>query len=193
MPSFYENIQGWSDFIGFYDKILEMAPENAILVEIGVWKGRSAVYMAELIKETGKKVQFYALDNFAGSSEHVEHLKTLEKTLLEIFMQNLADSGTTEHVKVIIGDSVGAAVNFEDDSIYMAYIDASHEYGFVKKDIEAWWPKIKSGGILGGHDYGSWPGVTQAVNEFVSDNNLVLNPYNYTLRTLGATWYVVKP
>jgi hypothetical protein len=49
------------------------------------------------------------------------------------------------------------------------YIDAAHEYESVKADISAWLPKLKSGAILGGHDYlgTTEDGVTRAVNEFI--------------------------
>ncbi len=35
----------------------------------------------------------------------------------------------------------------------LVYIDADHGYQAVKDDIEAWWPKIRKGGILCGHDF----------------------------------------
>jgi predicted O-methyltransferase YrrM len=42
---------------------------------------------------------------------------------------------------------------FADDSLDFVYIDANHKYEYVKEDIELWWPKIKSGGMISGHDY----------------------------------------
>lgn len=33
------------------------------------------------------------------------------------------------------------------------YLDGDHSYEAVKADIRAWWPLIKSGGILAGHDW----------------------------------------
>jgi len=49
--------------------------------------------------------------------------------------------------------SVEAAKDFLDGSLDFVYIDAAHDYISVKQDIEAWRPKIKSGGVLGGHDF----------------------------------------
>jgi uncharacterized Rossmann fold enzyme len=58
------------------------------------------------------------------------------------------------------------------------FIDADHSYEGCKADIEAWAPKVKSGGWLGGHDYMNTQfskfGVTQAVNEFVAQSGLKL-------------------
>jgi predicted O-methyltransferase YrrM len=64
--------------------------------------------------------------------------------------------------------SSDAVSQFEDGTIDFIYIDGNHQYDFVKKDLELYVPKIKSGGIISGHDYGgpTTPGVTRAVDEF---------------------------
>jgi hypothetical protein len=46
-----------------------------------------------------------------------------------------------------------AAPKIPDGSLDFAYIDANHAYEYVKRDIELWWPKIRDGGMLAGHDY----------------------------------------
>jgi len=47
------------------------------------------------------------------------------------------------------------------------YIDANHRYEYVKKDIELYYPKVKLGGLIAGHDFkGGEPGVKKAVEEF---------------------------
>jgi hypothetical protein len=76
------------------------------------------------------------------------------------------------------------------------YLDADHTYKGAAKDIELWYPKVRSGGILSGHDYknkrirpGIVCGVVQAVDEFVSKNKLEF--------TIGhgrcPSWFVLKP
>jgi hypothetical protein len=54
-----------------------------------------------------------------------------------------------------------------DGSVDLVFIDADHSYEGVKADIEAWLPKVKVGGWIGGHDYKSprFPGVERAVHE----------------------------
>ena len=46
-----------------------------------------------------------------------------------------------------------ASKHFEDGFFDGVYIDARHEYEYVKHDIELWLPKVKPGGVLCGHDY----------------------------------------
>ena len=67
------------------------------------------------------------------------------------------------------------AENFEDESLDFVYIDALHDYDSVKADMEAWFPKVRSGGILSGHDYSlqDWPGIFTAVEEFGDENGLL--------------------
>ena len=57
---------------------------------------------------------------------------------------------------------------FENNSFDVIYIDGLHTYEGVKKDIEMWLPKIKTGGYICGHDYESkhFSGVKKAVDEF---------------------------
>jgi len=49
--------------------------------------------------------------------------------------------------------SKDASVLVPDDSLDFVYLDARHDYCSVKEDLELWWPKLKMGGILAGHDF----------------------------------------
>lgn len=89
-------------------------------------------------------------------------------------------------------DSLTAAIYIKDGSLDFAFIDANHTYDAVKADIHAWWPKVRSGGILCGHDYGSkrdrrgiW-GVSQAVNEFAAQARLDVHIGR------GQVWWVKR-
>lgn len=44
-------------------------------------------------------------------------------------------------------------VDFWDDTLDWVYLDGNHSYEAVSSDIRAWWPKVKSGGLLCGHDF----------------------------------------
>jgi hypothetical protein len=78
-----------------------------------------------------------------------------------------------------------AAVNDIQEYVDFVYIDGDHDYDFVKKDINSYYPKVKQGGILGGHDFwGSYKGVVLAVLDFVKENNLELH-------TNECDWWVV--
>lgn len=46
-----------------------------------------------------------------------------------------------------------AAGQIADASLDFVYIDARHDYNGVLEDLLAWWPKLKVGGVLAGHDF----------------------------------------
>jgi len=85
-----------------------------------------------------------------------------------------------------------AAKRFSDGTLDFVFIDGNHLYENVSADISAWWPKLRAGGLMTGHDYGvyrdaegAW-GVKRAVDEFVSatDRELALG--------LDGTWMAIK-
>lgn len=92
--------------------------------------------------------------------------------------------------KLIRMHSEDAVSNFEDGSLDFAYIDADHTLEACTQDIELWWPKIKPGGFLCGHDYDHrdkrW-GVKEAVDTFIERVQLPLK------RGIDMTWFVHKP
>lgn len=46
------------------------------------------------------------------------------------------------------------------------FIDAQHDHASVLEDIDRWWPMVRPGGFLTGHDFNhKWPGVMRAVSE----------------------------
>ncbi|GAI57889.1 unnamed protein product [marine sediment metagenome] len=80
------------------------------------------------------------------------------------------------------------AVNLIPDNLDFVYIDGNHAYEFVKEDIKNYWPKVKKGGVFGGHDYYNLSKareVKKAVDEFVKENKL-------KLFTGNIDWWVVK-
>lgn len=74
-----------------------------------------------------------------------------------------------ERAKVMRMESIAAAAQFKDASLDFVFIDADHSYAGCKADIEAWYPKVKPGGFVSGHDYDNteYPdfGVKRAVDE----------------------------
>ncbi len=69
-----------------------------------------------------------------------------------------------------------ASHSFADSSVGIVYIDALHEYQDVISDINTWFPKVASGGIIAGHDFSYMlPGVVAAVEEFRIKSGLQVN------------------
>jgi predicted O-methyltransferase YrrM len=77
--------------------------------------------------------------------------------------------GYENKVEILKGVSWEMAEKVDNKSLDFVFIDADHGYESVKKDILAWLPKVKNGGLISGHDI-NLPGVYQAVNEFFEES-----------------------
>jgi len=76
--------------------------------------------------------------------------------------------------QILRGWSYEMCDHIEDSTLGFAFIDASHDYENVTRDLHCYWPKLVEGGIMGGHD---WPieGVQRAVTDFAFAKNLEIN------------------
>ena len=84
--------------------------------------------------------------------------------------------------------TLDAARNFRRP-IDFVFIDADHGYEGVRDDLEAWWPHVRPGGIVAGHDFDQpeWPGVRKAVEECLGKRGLEAT------EDYGFVWWVRKP
>lgn len=88
--------------------------------------------------------------------------------------------------------SIAAASRVPDVSLDFVYIDGCHQYENVLQDIYAWLPKIRYGGMLAGHDLCPvWPGVVQAVNEFISQTKYQLCHGRNSTESVDDWWVKV--
>ena len=166
---YWENIQGMFTFQILYNEMVNKFPDQSVFVEIGTWKGKSAVFMAEKIKEFNKNIDFYTIDPFNGEGGGYEtDTDVKNNSLLETYYKNIEPVKT--YIKTLIGFSYNIALNFKDKSIDFLFIDSDHRYEEIKRDLNDWFPKIKKGGIIAGHDYNEPScGVRKAVDEYFSN------------------------
>jgi len=159
---FYEEIEGWFQFSKPYLEAVASARDGAVFVELGCWKGRSASFMGVEIVNSGKAIEFNCVDHWKGSDD--VHLADTEiKNIAKIFRANMK---RIDGLNLVIhrSESPAAAEKFADESCDFVWIDAGHDYASVLADINAWLPKVKRGGVIGGDDY-PMDGVGQAVRE----------------------------
>lgn len=145
-------------------------PAKGTIVEIGGEWGRSASIWCKGAK---KDVAIITVDPFASDE------------VFEAHIHNLMEAGFTSRTSIVQERSEVAYTSFNDDSIDLLFIDGDHTYEAVKRDLELWSPKVKSGGIILMHDMGKGSGahylhyeVARAVQEFAEGHTW---PFSGTL------------
>ncbi len=113
--------------------------------------------------------------------------------IYEDCLQRLSDNSRFTMLKT---SSLEAAKDVPDGSLDFVYIDANHFKEFVKADIKAWYPKVRSGGIFAGHDYCVFQDieVIQAVDEWCAATGYKINltTEDFWQGHPFPTWWVVK-
>jgi len=180
-------VPGWFNFSQVYAWMVDAAPDPAVFVEVGAWLGRSTAYLARRVQASGKRIQLYVVDSWTGSPGEFWHEKEVARyggELFAVFCANMTRLGVLDLLHPIRAPSVQAADEFADESADFVYIDAAHDYESVAADLRAWWPKVKVGGWIAGHDYPTWEGVQQAVDEFFGRVSLFPSATSWIVRKL---------
>ena len=197
MEHFYESIEGWIDFQSIYRQAVQEAENGARFVEVGSWKGKSAAFMAVEIINSGKTIWFNTVDHWKGDSGTGEPVVWVEGNcypvdLQQTFLENMKRGGVSGYVQCLTGTSVEIAKIFPDESLDFVFIDGHHAYESVILDLKSWFPKVKPGKMIAGHDYNDAeiadPGVQQAVKEFFGKYKVELRMGEWT-----QSWIVRKP
>ncbi len=181
------DLQGWnSDSPVFRSVIQKVEPD--LIIEVGTWKGASAINMSEISKEINHNdVEIICVDTFLGSSEHwFDNYKKLSlninlgyPSLFHQFMTNVVLTESTDTITPFPIDSFSGADFLKSVEVNadIVYVDAAHDYESTYLNIKKYWPLIRSGGVMIGDDLVGWPGVEEAVNKFAEENSLEIHAF----------------
>ena len=137
-------------------------PAGGRIVEIGSFRGRSAIVLASAANPS---VEVVAIDPHAGNDRGPEEIDGFEAEAdddHQVFLANLAAAGVADRVRHVraFSDEAHAEV---DDPIDVLYIDGAHRYAPALADIRSWGARVADGGTLLIHDSFSSIGVTGAI------------------------------
>ena len=144
-------------------------PKNAIVAEVGVALGD---FSADILRYTEPE-KLFLID--AWKMNHPHYGEGGFEKVKKRFTSEIASG----RVQVQRGYSFDRLAEFKNHFLDWVYIDAAHDYRSVTKDLNISYNKVKSGGIISGHDYHRWGkngkrfGVLEAVNKFCIEKDLL--------------------
>ena len=128
------------------------------IVEVGSFLGGSAWYGAQIARDNYSS--YHCIDAWDFDDD-----LTVTENHYRGFIENMRDAKLTDHITVIRKKSVEASLGFKDGSVDLVFLDGDHSFDGCSADIVAWWPKLRKGGVMLGHDYcARLQGVIDAVN-----------------------------
>lgn len=182
-PPFWQAVKGFFDYADVYQDLVNGFQDGDCFVELGCYMGKSACFIGELIKTSGKKVTILCVDTWPSSYRDTD-LPDMVESPYESFYANVRQSGLTKFI-IPIRATTDWASTFVKDGLAAVFVDADHSYESCLKDIKLWRPKVRKGGVLAGHDYsGTFPGVQKAVNESFKTSEITIK---------GQTWIYRVP
>lgn len=152
------------------DYVLERIKEPMNIAEIGVFKGANA---QRLLTMPLKKL--YLIDPYIPYNinrlQEIDHIKNELDEAKNVMVGKFINHPLKDKIEIIFEDSGVASKKFADYFFDYVYIDGNHSYDAVRDDLSYWYPKVKKGGFLAGHDFTYQP-VSRAVNEFAAKRGL---------------------
>jgi hypothetical protein len=183
-------VKTWFDYAAVYDEAFYYVRKlNAPCVEIGAWKGDSTLYMANMFKtaaRTNSVPEFYTIDTWQGSDEPAHKLAVAKAggDMFPEFWKRMQKQGVADYVYPIQRRSEDAAAMFLRNSLSFVFVDGGHSFEQVYRDITLYYPAVKWGGAIAGHDY-DWAEVRLAVSRVAYEASL-------TVQTKGRCWWINK-
>jgi hypothetical protein len=103
--------------------------------------------------------------------------------------------GDDPRVRLVRSVTWEAAERYEDGTFDFIYVDADHSEDGCRRDIEAWYPKLKRGGVIAGHDFD--PGPEQERRELFGVDRAVRACFGEDFALTGEpawkSWWHIKP
>lgn len=136
-------------------------PRGGLLVEIGSFRGRSAIVMASVLADGARLV---AIDPHAGGDRGPQEIAAeAERGEADnvAFHRNITAAGVgsrVEHVRAMSSDAHAAV----SEPIDVLYVDGAHRFAPARDDLVRWGNRVRDGGTMLVHDSFSSIGVTLA-------------------------------
>lgn len=156
--AFQSPIRRWEVLAGLAESINAKS-----FVEVGCKEGRTTGFMLANLPE----LEVIAIDPWAPIANTDESYKDWDyQKITEDFWANVGmNESRLKMLRMTSEEAAGDYYrNLQGWPFDLVFIDAGHDYENALADIRDWWPLVREGGILCGHDYQhTFPGVMRAV------------------------------
>ena len=171
-----DSVEGWlqpAEAWELFEAARESCPEadRALAVEIGSYRGRSAIALASGLRARGGGT-VVAIDPF-------DH----DPGQMEAFHANLERAGLSSFVKPIIAFSHDARSVVADGSVTVLFVDGSHTYEDVLQDIRDWESSLADGAVIAFNDP-FWTGVSRALRDAIGMRRTPFRRPRWVVNTL---------
>ena len=175
-PEFHK-IEGWA-FESEQKALYELArklPNYSVIVEVGVWEGD----FSQQALDGCDPETLYLVDPWEKNDDATNYTSTVTRTQeeLDLICVSVEDRFSRDKRAVIVratSEDAASQLNIAADWVY---IDGIHTYQAVLSDLEYWWPVVKPGGMITGHDYDK-PAVRLAILEWANYHGLQVATIN---------------
>jgi len=168
------DLRGWHSTHPIFEQAI-LAVRPTTIIEVGSWKGASAVHMATICRRHGLGCEIVCVDTWLGSSEHLLsrgdefdlRFRHGYPQIYYVFMANVIASGFAGCICPLPNTSENAHHVLKQLGVQagIVYVDAAHHYASVWNDLQAYWELLTENGLLIGDDY-EWDDVARAARDF---------------------------
>jgi hypothetical protein len=151
-------------------KIASEIPGDLAIVEIGVYTGRSLLYMAEGSME-GNGAPVHGIDPW--DLPRPSKAKYSDPEVYRYVLNAVSGNEAGFLIQLHKDFSSNVAKKWRGPKVGLLYVDSDHRYGPVLKDFADWEPHFADGAVLCWDDYHfSFPGVVKAVDELYANGRI---------------------
>jgi len=119
--------------------------------ELGVKQGSFATATLEGWPSCEK---YYLIDIWETQENYVDIANVPQQVQDKFYLETLGRTKKFEGKRVLLRNFTSDAVQYiPDSSLDYVYVDARHDYCGVMEDLTLYWPKLKIGGVMSGHDW----------------------------------------
>ncbi|PNW76691.1 hypothetical protein CHLRE_11g467900v5 [Chlamydomonas reinhardtii] len=125
-------------------------------VELGVQR---AHFAAHTLNTWPSCTRYYLVDIWRQQPNYEDFANVADNEQERIFQEATNNARPFANKVVFVRNYTNEAAKIITETVDFVYVDARHDYCGTLEDIQLFWDKIRSGGIMAGHDYLDAPQV----------------------------------